>query len=50
MSEDLPEHRPVMTRTFSAQTLILKLLRGTLVISMVLSMRGLNLTNIYPKC
>lgn len=48
VSEDLPEHRLMMTQKFSTQTLILKLLIETLV--MVLSMRGLKLTNIYPKC
>lgn len=49
VSEDVPEHRPMMTQKFSAPTLILKLLIETLGSSMVWSMRGLNLTNIYPK-
>jgi len=35
ISEDVPEHRPMTTRKFSAQILILKLLIETLGISMV---------------
>lgn len=50
VSEGLPEHRPMMTWKFFALTLTLKHLIETLVISMVLSIRGLIFINIYPKC